>query len=70
MPKATLTFILPDENEEFLLALHSSDYSLALHDMNMYLRNYEKYYEPKDWPDVEKIRAELFRIADKWGIEL
>ena len=48
MPKATLTFLLPDEQEEFETACHGSDYRAVLDDFRAKFREMRKYQESVD----------------------
>lgn len=50
MPKATLTFNLPDEREEYQIHMNASKYYCALHDLYLALRSDSKHGEGK-WAD-------------------
>lgn len=45
MPKATLTFQLPEEQEEFHMAVKANRAHIALLDMDQFLRSKIKYEE-------------------------
>jgi hypothetical protein len=49
MPKGTLSFKLPEENEEYLMAIKAAAYWAALTDMDNYLRGRLKY---EDLPEA------------------
>lgn len=52
MPKATLSFILPEEQEEFNTTMLAADYKHALYEFDQALRHKTKYgTEPSDWPE-------------------
>lgn len=55
MPKATLSFNLPDDQEEFNHATNAIKYVIALSEIKQYLRNNAKHNEnpPKDWYEVQ-----------------
>ena len=43
MPKATLTFDLPQENSEYNAAVYGEDWKLVAYEFSMYMRNLLKY---------------------------
>lgn len=43
MPKAILEFQLPEEQEEYNLAINAIKYHCAIHDIRNYLRTLRKY---------------------------
>ena len=43
MPKASLSFMLPDENGEFHAAIHGQEFASALHDIDQHCRSMIKY---------------------------
>lgn len=49
MTKATLTFALPEDWEDFMSAIHGTDYRLALWNVDQRLRNKAKY---EGWASV------------------
>lgn len=51
MPKATLVFNLPEEQEEYQTAVGGANAASTLHKINNYLRNIRKYsnFANKDW---------------------
>lgn len=48
MPKATLTFTLPDENHEFQAAIRGRDALSALWDIDQHCRSLLKHGDPGD----------------------
>lgn len=54
--KATLTFDLPEEREEFELATRAAAFMLVLHDFDQHLRSQMKYND--------QLSAEQFKIYD------
>jgi hypothetical protein len=71
--KATLTFNLPEDNEEFNRAVKAADYYVCLFDLFQYLKREIKYNE--QLPDIErdtfeKIREEFNGILTENGIEI
>lgn len=58
MPKATLTFSLPDEQEEYKTAMRGIDYYCALEDVRNVLREKVKYAELP--ADQAKFAEELY----------
>jgi len=72
--KATLEFNIPEENEEFLLAVHGSDWQHVVWQMDQWLRSRTKY-APDDMPEeeykaYEKAREELRQIVFNGGLSL
>ena len=59
MSKATLTFDLPDDYEDFISAIYGPDYRYALQHLDRRLRDVAKY-EQIETLSVEEIR-EWFR---------
>ena len=72
--KATLEFNIPEENEEFLLAVHGSDWQHVAWQIDTWLRSKTKY-APDDMPEeaykaYEKTREELHQIILNGGLSL
>lgn len=70
--EAILKFNLPEETEEFNLAIRGSDYSCLLHEFDQYLRTNLKHV---DLPDAkhesyQEIRDKLYELANNYKIEL
>ena len=70
--KATLEFNLPDDQNEFDLAIQGSKMYLALWDISQELRTLWKYEELSDeeWKMVERIRDKFYEILDENQIKL
>jgi hypothetical protein len=71
--KATLTFNLPEDNEEFNRAVKSADYYVCLFDFNQFIRRELKYNEQLS--DIERsifetIKEEFNGILTENGIEI
>ncbi len=58
MPKATLTFNLPDESHEFMDAIYGNSYGSTLRYIDNWLRDLEKYQD-KDLVSIEEVRNKL-----------
>ena len=72
--KATLEFNIPEENEEFLLAVHGSDWQHVVWQMDQWLRSRTKYASD-DMPEeaykaYETAREELRQIVFNGGLSL
>ena len=72
--KATLEFNIPEENEEFLMAVHGSDWQHVVWQIDQYLRSKTKY-APDDMPEeeykaYETAREELHQIILNGGLSL
>jgi hypothetical protein len=74
MPKATLTFDLPEEQSEFDLANNASKYYSVLWDLDQYLRNFVKYPSDREDPiltdTMAKVRDELWRLMNEHNLDL
>ena len=68
MPKATLTFDLPEEATEFDLAVRGSDRACAIDDLDNWLREQEKYCNRASLP-VDEVRAKLREVCGDRGVE-
>jgi len=70
--KATLTFNLPDDQHEFDLAVHGSDFYSILFDLNNEMRSICKYEEHSDevYDIVERLRNMLLQGTNRTGIEI
>jgi hypothetical protein len=70
--KATLEFNLPDDQNEFDLAVQSGNMYAALWDISQELRTLWKYEElsEEEWKMVDKIRNKFFEILDDSQIKL
>ena len=63
--KATLTFDLPEENDEHSYAVNGWRYALVLNDLNEWLRTQIKHGEMKDGARaaMQTVRDKLHEIA-------
>jgi len=70
--KAKLTFNLPEDQNEFDLAIQGSKMYLALWDISQELRTLWKYEElsEEEWKMVERIRDKFYEILDENQIKL
>lgn len=67
MPKATLTFSLPEEREEYDLARKGMDYSIAIDEFRNFLRYRYKHVEPPcaaAEKEFEEIQTKFFEIMN------
>lgn len=72
--KTIIEFNLPEEAEEFELAINGSKYAAALHELDNKLRSRIKY-APDDQPDdvtnaYQEIRDALWKIANEYGLDI
>ncbi len=72
MARATLSFVLPDEAEEFSAALQGGRARLALWSFDQYLRNRVKHeeLEPAVHDALEHARAELHSMLAEHRVTL
>ena len=66
MPTATLTFHLPEENEEHETTIHAAAYRATLADLDQELRTRIKH---GDWPQNVKEMLEELRGIIRDGME-
>lgn len=66
MPKATITFKLPEENSEYRMHQKAGDMHSAIWDFTSELRNKTKYGDgkPVDWEDVSQLWWETLKEND------
>jgi hypothetical protein len=69
---ATLTFTLPDEQEEFYHAAKGADWRCALEDMDAYLRSRLKYEDLPEDVDaaLDAARQHLHALVAERGLSL
>jgi len=69
---ATLTFSLPEEQEEFDYAVKGSDWRIVVEDMSNWLRSKLKYEQltPEQDAAYEEARKHLFTILEERGLSL
>jgi hypothetical protein len=72
MPKATLTFNLPDEKPEFEYAQKGIDYSIVLSEVLEYIRRRLKYEEPNEGEtkELEAIRELICQEATERKLDI
>lgn len=70
MPKATLTFDLPEEQADFAMATHAADMWIILSDLDNELRAHLKYGSHPEWDEktVEEIRKIIWDMRQERGI--
>ena len=71
--KATLTFNLPEEQDDFNNAVKGTDYIYALNKIKEYLRSELKYNQNLtdiEYKTIEKVREEFNKILTENKIEL
>ena len=74
MPKATLEYNLPEEQDEFELAANAGKYYSVLWDIDQYMRNKVKYASD-DTPElyreaIQMVRDELWKLLNENNIDL
>jgi hypothetical protein len=69
---ATLTFRLPEEQQEFDYAVKGNDWHIVVEDMSNWLRSKLKYEEltPEQDAAYEEARKHLFAILEERGLQL
>jgi hypothetical protein len=74
MPKATLTFDLPEEQDEFHTVNNAGKYYSVIWDLDQYLRNFVKYPSDREDPiltdTMAKVRDELWRLMKEHNLDL
>ncbi len=68
MPKGTLSFTLPEENEEFETACKAADYRFAWEDLRNKVRSKFKY-EDREALNEEELRDILNDIENEYNIK-
>jgi len=72
--RAILEFNLPEEQEEFELANKGPSYSIALYDLDMFLRSKIKYppdtVTDQELAIYEEIRSKLHEIANDHQVKV
>ena len=70
--KAILEFNLPDDQQEFDLAVKAREMSHALNDVRNYLRSRVKYEEmpAEKWETCDEIYQEFYRLLEQNNIKL
>lgn len=72
MPRATLTFTLPDEQSEFQNAVNGQAFKVVLFSFDQYLRNRVKYEPLPDavYAALQSARSELHAMLSEHGVSL
>jgi hypothetical protein len=72
MPKATFTFNLPDEENEYKVMSQSPNSQRMLWDFSQQLRAWQKYgHTFKDADDaLSKIREEFYRLLNDYQVDI
>jgi hypothetical protein len=70
--KAILEFNLPQDQEEFDMAIKGREMAYALNDIRNYLRSRVKYEEmpAEKWETCDEIYQEFFRLLEQNNIKL
>jgi hypothetical protein len=70
--KAQLIFNLPEEQPEFMQAIHGSDAVHVLNEISQRMRSIYKYesHTAEVYEVVEKLREELFQLCAEYKIDL
>lgn len=73
MPKATIEYNLPEEQDDFELATNAGKYYAILFDLDQYLRNFVKYPSDKEDPiltdTMAKVRDELWKLMNSYNLD-
>ncbi len=69
MPRATLTFRLPEEEDEHQLAIDGGKWAAVLWELDMWLRNGAKYEDVDSIP-VDGLRVKIRELCDDRGLRL
>lgn len=69
--KATLEFILPEENQEFELATKASKLASVIRDLDYYIRNLRKHGHNLENADetLDQIHTEFWSIVDQYSVQ-
>ena len=74
MPKATLEYNLPEEQDEFELAANAGKYYSVLWDLDQYLRNKVKYAAedvPEEYTNaMDETRTKLMKLLEAYHLDL
>jgi hypothetical protein len=72
MPKATFTFNLPEEENEYKVMSQSQNSQRMLWDFSQQLRSWYKYgHQFKDADDaLNKIREEFYRLLNDYQVDI
>lgn len=72
MPRATFSFNLPDEQNEYQVMSQSQNMQRVLWDFSQQLRSWRKYHNDfKSGSDaLEKITQEFYRIVNEYQVSI
>ena len=74
MPKITVEYNLPEEQDEFDTANNAGKYYSVLWDLDQYLRNFVKYPSDREDPiltdTMAKVRDELWKLMKEHNLDL
>ena len=72
MPKHTIEFNLPEEEEELRITMNASRYLAIIFGLNEWLRSEIKYQElPEETKDTyQKVREKIGDLADEHEVEI
>jgi hypothetical protein len=72
MANGTLSFTLPEEQQEFEDACKASDFRCVLGHFDYELRSHLKYNSHPDWDGatIEKVRQVLYSLIADYGITI
>ena len=70
--KAQLIFNLPEDNADFIQAVHASDAVHVLNEISQRMRTIIKYedHTPEVYEVVEKLREQLFQLCAENKVDL
>lgn len=71
MPKATISFTLPEEHDEHQAAIHGQDWKHIVYEVSMFLRNKLKYgHEFKSADEaLEAVRTHLWDECNDYKLD-
>jgi hypothetical protein len=73
MPEAILKYNLPEEQDDFELAVNAGKYYSVLWDLDQYLRNFVKYPSDREDPiltdTMAKVRDELWKLINEHNLD-
>lgn len=65
--KVNLTYSLPEERDEYELAMNGARYAIVLEDLDNWLRSLSKYQDIET-VTVEEVRAKIVELQKDWGV--
>lgn len=66
MTEAILKYYLPDDQDDFILALHGKDFWVVLFEFDQWLRNEIKYKDK----DYQPVRDMLYELMGTYNVNL